>query len=79
MQEVLRTIASGSSASNVAWRPSATEAGPTDGIMGRKTRAAIRSFQSREGLQVTGEVSERLMAALRRSEADRHRAPKSSG
>ena len=35
-----------------------------DGL-GPKTRATIRAFQAREGLPVTGTISERLEAALR--------------
>ena len=39
--------------------------GPVDGILGPKTRAAIRAFQVREKRPVTGVVSEELAAALR--------------
>ncbi len=39
--------------------------GPADGIMGRKTRAAIRAFQAKKGLPITGELSEKLEAAIR--------------
>ena len=39
--------------------------GLADGIMGRKTRAAIRAFQAKAGLPVTGEISARLEAAVR--------------
>ena len=39
--------------------------GPADGVMGRKTRAAISAFQAKAGLPVTGEVSARLEAAVR--------------
>ena len=35
-----------------------------DGIMGEQTRAAIRTFQELEGLEVTGEPSEALLARL---------------
>ena len=38
--------------------------GPVDGILGAKTRAAIRAFQAREKRPVTGVVSEELAAAL---------------
>ncbi len=38
---------------------------PADGRLGPTTRAAIRAFQSREGLPVTGRTSDRLEAALR--------------
>ncbi|MEZ5858607.1 MAG: peptidoglycan-binding domain-containing protein [Geminicoccaceae bacterium] len=39
--------------------------GPVDGIMGQKTRAAIRGFQEVAGLSVDGNVTEVLVAALR--------------
>ena len=39
--------------------------GPADGIFGPRTRAAIRAFQSGEGLPSTGQISHRLEAALR--------------
>ncbi len=38
--------------------------GPIDGIVGPKTRAAIRAFQAAHDLAVTGEVSVKLEAAL---------------
>ena len=38
--------------------------GPVDGILGPKTRSAIRAFQGREKRPVTGVVSEELAAAL---------------
>ena len=38
--------------------------GPTDGIPGARTRAAIRAFQADSGLPVTGQVSERLESAV---------------
>lgn len=40
------------------------EAGPTDGVLGPSTRTAIRTFQSDSGLQPSGRVSPRLLAAL---------------
>ena len=39
--------------------------GPADGIMGRKTRKAIRAFQAKKGLSITGEVSKELEVAIR--------------
>ena len=38
--------------------------GPADGIVGPKTREAIRAFQGREGLKVTGTISPVLFDAL---------------
>ena len=38
--------------------------GPVDGIMGRKTRAAIRAFQTKIGRPVTGEISNGLEKAV---------------
>ncbi len=39
--------------------------GPVDGVMGRKTRAAIRAFQAKKGLSITGKLSEELEFAIR--------------
>ena len=39
--------------------------GPADGIMGRKTRAAVRAFQAKMGRPVTGNISEGLEIAIR--------------
>jgi peptidoglycan hydrolase-like protein with peptidoglycan-binding domain len=36
-----------------------------DGVMGNRTRAAIREFQSLFGLPVTGEPSEEVYAKMR--------------
>lgn len=38
--------------------------GPVDGLMGRRTRAAISDFQRREGLPVDGRPTQSLLAAL---------------
>lgn len=38
--------------------------GPADGVLGSKTRAAIRKFQARESLPVTGNISKALEAVL---------------
>ncbi|MBT8039078.1 MAG: DUF748 domain-containing protein, partial [Gammaproteobacteria bacterium] len=40
------------------------EPGPADGRMGKRTAAAIRAFQRREGLPVDGKTSVRLLSAL---------------
>jgi len=48
------------------------DAGPPDGIMGEKTRAAIRAFQQANGLAETGEIDDALVRALLKSnEGDR--------
>ena len=36
------------------------DAGPVGGVLGARTKAAIRAFQADAGLPVTGQVSERL-------------------
>jgi S1-C subfamily serine protease len=38
--------------------------GPVDGVLGRRTRAAIRAFQADVGLPVDGRTSDELIAAL---------------
>jgi len=38
--------------------------GPADGVLGARTRAAIRAFQADAGLPVTGRLSERLDSAV---------------
>jgi S1-C subfamily serine protease len=38
--------------------------GPVDGVMGRRTRAAIRAFEADVGLPVDGQTSDQLIAAL---------------
>ena len=40
------------------------EPGPIDGILGTRTRAAIRAFQIDRGLPVTGEVSDNLRTSI---------------
>ena len=40
------------------------EPGPIDGILGTKTKAAIRAFQIDRGLPVTGEVSDNLRTSI---------------
>jgi hypothetical protein len=41
--------------------------GRPDGILGPKTREAIRAFQQKEGLTDDGEVSEHLLSQLRKA------------
>jgi peptidoglycan hydrolase-like protein with peptidoglycan-binding domain len=43
------------------------EAGPNDGLMGPKTRGAIRAFQKDAGLPVTGKIDSELLARLQSS------------
>jgi len=43
------------------------DAGPPDGIMGEKTKAAIRAFQQANGLAETGEIDDALVRALLKS------------
>ena len=40
------------------------DAGPVDGVMGEKTRQAIRTFQADKGMEPTGEVNEELVRKL---------------
>uniref|UniRef100_A0A2A3JUI2 Peptidoglycan binding-like domain-containing protein n=1 Tax=Alloyangia mangrovi TaxID=1779329 RepID=A0A2A3JUI2_9RHOB len=42
------------------------DAGTPDGVLGKKTTAAIEGYQARVGLPVTGEPSQGLLAQLRR-------------
>jgi lipoprotein-anchoring transpeptidase ErfK/SrfK len=39
--------------------------GPLDGVLGRQTRAALRAFQQREGVMVTGELDPATMERLK--------------
>ncbi|MDJ0956268.1 MAG: peptidoglycan-binding domain-containing protein [Arenicellales bacterium] len=43
--------------------------GPVDGLFGQRTRRAIEYYQRDEGLSITGELSEKLVASLNRSVA----------
>ena len=43
------------------------EIGNADGVAGSRTRAAISKFQLRDGMQVSGEVSDELVARLKNS------------
>ena len=53
--------------------------GPADGLMGQRTRAAIRKFQQDKGLEATGEATDELRVAacaeLRRRSLHRPAAP----
>jgi peptidoglycan hydrolase-like protein with peptidoglycan-binding domain len=39
--------------------------GPIDGVIGAGSRRAIRSFQTDQGLPVTGAIDGKLLSALR--------------
>lgn len=41
------------------------EPGPIDGILGSRTREALRNFQTANNLQATGEVNQDTLAALK--------------
>lgn len=47
------------------------QAGPADGLMGARTRAALEQFQRDRSLPVTGEASGRTLSALREAAAAR--------
>jgi peptidoglycan hydrolase-like protein with peptidoglycan-binding domain len=40
------------------------DAGPVDGIFGKRTRKALKDFQKAEGMQPTGKLDRETMAAL---------------
>lgn len=40
------------------------DAGPVDGKSGPKTKEALRKFQQKEGIQPTGQVDQKTLAAL---------------
>lgn len=44
--------------------------GPVDGIMGNRTRQAIRKFQEAKGLQSTGKIDEETMLALNKEKGE---------
>jgi formylglycine-generating enzyme required for sulfatase activity/peptidoglycan hydrolase-like protein with peptidoglycan-binding domain len=50
--------------------------GPSDGVMGRKTRAAIESFQRDESLSATGEPTQMLAKLLESKLASRQEPPR---
>lgn len=48
----------------LALREAGFDPGPVDGVMGSRTQAAIRDWQRAQGMPVTGEVTEPLLAAF---------------
>ena len=40
------------------------QAGPADGVMGRRTETALRNFQRDKGLNATGEINDETLAGL---------------
>ncbi|HRP94795.1 MAG TPA: peptidoglycan-binding domain-containing protein [Rhodocyclaceae bacterium] len=48
------------------------DAGPVDGVAGRRTRRAISAFQSDVGMAVTGDIDGALLAALRDIRGSEH-------
>lgn len=52
--------------------------GPVDGLMGRRTRRAIRDFEDARGLPVTGIPSDTLLGELRRARTDLTETPGAS-
>ena len=53
--------------------------GPVDGMMGRKTRSAIRSYQRKSGLSIDGEPSAQLLAHLEQTLASSQPASSTAG
>ncbi|MEK6710670.1 MAG: peptidoglycan-binding domain-containing protein [Nitrospinota bacterium] len=47
-----------------ALKKAGEDPGPADGKMGRKTRAALRTFQKKNGLKVSGQADKLTMAKL---------------
>src|SRR5262245_47653035 len=54
-------------------------AGPADGIMGPKTEAALKEFQQSKGLQASGQLDGRTLAALQVDESRNAPSARSSG
>lgn len=47
-----------------ALKKAGEDPGPADGVMGRKTRSALRAFQKKNGLKTTGRADKETMAKL---------------
>ena len=55
------------------------DAGEPDGIVGPKTQSALKEFQESKGLQASGELDQKTMAALGMSEGSSSSGGSSSG
>lgn len=53
--------------------------GPIDGVVGAKTRAALRAYQKAHGLGETGRLDEATLAKLGEAATSPSASPKSSG
>ena len=53
--------------------------GPADGLMGKKTRQALKKFQADNGLPVTGSPDRQTLALLKELAPSRNTAPDDSG
>ena len=55
------------------------DAGPVDGIMGEKTKEALKKYQSQKGLDASGQVDRQTMAALLSERGKQTASRKGSG
>lgn len=54
------------------------DAGPSDGVMGPKTQAALKKFQESKGMEASGQLDQETLAALEIDEAGSASAGSSS-
>ena len=45
------------------------DSGPVDGMLGPKTQAAVKEFQQSKGIQASGKLDQKTLAALGVSES----------
>lgn len=69
-----RALSYGQRSASVRWVQTVLRVSPRSGYFGPKTRAAVRTFQRRKGLRVTGVVDARTWVYLKRYAAQRSRA-----